>query len=425
MPRLASLTSQILTGTGIKKDLSLGYTLDNPNAFGTSDNDVFGNKIGISDTHAIVGTYLEDDVGVTQSGKAYIYNLATGALVHTLDNPNAYSTSQSDYFGISVDIDGNNAIVGAYLEDEATGTASGKAYIFNVTTGALIHTLDNPNASGTAASDYFGDGAAISGNYCIVGAWGEDDGANQTGTAYIFNVTTGALVHTIDNPTQDASDTFGRYLDIDGNYAIVGVPGEDQPTTSSGKAYIFNVTTGALVHTLDNPNTFYTAQDDFFGRAVAISGDRAIVSAPGEDTAIGNNTGKVYIFDVTTGERLTIVITEGQNGAPDLVSRPILNNPGSTTNSFGLEVDISGNRAIVSGDRQTDADGGTLSGQAYIFNITSGDLLQTLDNPNPFSTGTGDQFGAAVAISSNYAVVGAPGEDESDGTDSGKAYIFK
>ena len=294
------------------------------------------------------------------------------------------------------------------MEDEATGTASGKAYIFNVTTGALIHTLDNPNASGTVSSDYFGDGVAISGNYCIVGAWGEDDGANQTGTAYIFNVTTGALVHTIDNPTQDASDTFGRYLDIDGNYAIVGVPGEDQPTTSSGKAYIFNVTTGALVYTLDNPNTFYTAQDDFFGRAVAISGDRAIVSATGEDTAIFNNTGKVYIFDVTTGTRVRTIT-----------------NPGSTTNSFGLEVDISGNRAIVSGDRQTDADGGTLSGQAYIFNITSGDLLQTLDNPNPFSTGAGDQFGAAVAITSNYAVVGAPGEDESDGTDSGKAYIFK
>ena len=403
MPRLASLTSQILTGTGIKKDLSLGYTLDNPNPFGTSGNDLFGNKIGISDTHAIVGTYLEDDAGGIQSGKAYIYKLATGALVHTLDNPNAYSTSLADYFGISVDIDGNYAVVGAYLEDEATGNSSGKAYIFNVTTGALIHTLDNPNASGTVSSDYFGDAVAISGNYCIVGAWGEDDGANQSGTAYIFNVTTGALVHTVDNPTQNSSDLFGRYLDIDGNYAIVGVPGEDTEASQSGKAYIFNVTTGALVHTLDNPNTFYTAQDDFFGRAVAISGDRAIVSATGEDTVIGNNTGKVYIFDVTTGTRVRTIT-----------------NPGSTDNGFGLEVDISGNRAIVSGDRQS-----SLSGQAYIFNITSGDRLQTLDNPNPFSLSTNDQFGAAVAISGNYAVVGAPGEDDSDGTNSGKAYIFK
>jgi hypothetical protein len=408
MPRLASLTARQLAGQGIKKDLSLGYTLDNPNPFGTSDNDLFGTKIGISDTHAIVGTYQEDDAGGIQAGKAYIYKLATGALVHTLDNPTAYSTSIVDYFGISVDIDGNYAVVGAYLEDEAAGQASGKAYIFNVTTGALIHTLDNPNASGTVSSDYFGDAVAISGNYCIVGAWGEDDGANQSGTAYIFNVTTGALVHTVDNPTQNSSDLFGRYLDIDGNYAIVGVPGEDTEASQSGKAYIFNVTTGALVHTLDNPNTFYTAQDDFFGRAVAISGNRAIVSATGEDTVIGNNTGKVYIFDVTTGTRVRTIT-----------------NPGSTTNSFGLEVDISGNRAIVSGDRQTDADGGSLSGQAYIFNITSGDLLQTLDNPNPFGLSTNDQFGAAVAINGNYAVVGAPGEDDSDGNQSGKAYIFK
>ena len=410
MPRLASLTSQILTGTGIKKDLSLVYTLDNPNPVGTSDNDLFGNKIGISDTHAIVGTYFEDDAGgATSSGKAYIYNLATGALVHTLDNPNAYSTVNSDYFGISVDIDGNNAIVGAYLEDEAGVTNSGKAYIFNVTTGALVHTLSNPNASGTAATDYFGDGVAISGNYCIVGAWGEDDGANQSGTAYIFNVTTGALVHTIDNPTQDASDQFGRYLDIDGNNAIVGAYLDGTGVeTSSGKAYIFNVTTGALVHTLDNPNTFYTPQDDGFGRAVAISGDRAIVSAPGEDTDFFDNAGKVYIFDVTTGTRVRTIT-----------------NPGSTTNSFGLEVDISGNRAIVSGNLQTDDDGGANSGQAYIFNVISGDLVQTLDNPNPFGTSVGDQFSSAVAISSNYAVVGAPGEDDADGTNSGKAYIFK
>ena len=419
MPRLASLTSQILTGTAIKKGLSLFYTLDNPNTFGTGDNDLFGNKIGISDTHAIVGTYLEDDVGATSSGKAYIYNLATGALVHTLDNPNAYSTTQSDYFGISVDIDGNNAIVGAYLEDEAGNTSSGKAYIFNVTTGALIHTLDNPNTSGTAASDVFGDAVAISGNYCIVGAWGEDDGANQSGTAYIFNVTTGALVHTVDNPTQNASDQFGRQLDIDGDYAIVGVPGEDQPIASSGRAYIFNVTTGALVHTLDNPNTYYTAQDDFFGSAVAISGNYAIVTARGEDTVVFNNTGKAYIYNVTTGARVRTIT-----------------NPGTTVNSFdvtgisnfGAFADISGNRAIVSSSRVDDDGGdaaGTESGKAYIFDVTTGALLQTLDNPTAFGTSEGDIFGSAVAISSNYAVVGAPGEDDADGTNSGKAYIFK
>ena len=63
---------------------------------------------------------------------------------------------QCDYFGWSVAISGNYAIVGAYLEDEPVGLYSGKAYIFNVTSGALVHTLDNPNAYGTSSNDNFG-----------------------------------------------------------------------------------------------------------------------------------------------------------------------------------------------------------------------------------------------------------------------------
>ena len=64
----------------------------------------------------------------------------------TLNNPNAYGTSASDLFGGSVAISGNYAIVSANSEDDAGGTQSGKVYIFDVTTGSLLHTLNNPNA---------------------------------------------------------------------------------------------------------------------------------------------------------------------------------------------------------------------------------------------------------------------------------------
>ena len=110
----------------------------------------------------------------------------------TLDNPNAYDaydTSAPDNFGYSVAISGNYAIVGAYTENDASGTNSGKAYIFDVTTGQLKWTLDNPNAYGTSASDYFGYSVAISGNYAIVGARNEDDASgSNSGKAYIFEL---------------------------------------------------------------------------------------------------------------------------------------------------------------------------------------------------------------------------------------------
>ena len=93
-----------------------------------------------------------------------------------------------DFFGISVDIDGDYAIVGAY-EDDDGGNETGSAYIFNVTTGAQIHKL---TASDKVADDEFGISVAISGNYAIVGAHYDD---NNSGSAYIFNVQTGNQLH--------------------------------------------------------------------------------------------------------------------------------------------------------------------------------------------------------------------------------------
>ena len=338
---------------------NLLHTLDNPNAYGSSAGDYFGYSAAISGNYAIVGAYGEQDATGVYSGKAYIYNVTTGALLYTLNNPNPYGASNYDYFGYSVAISGNYALVGAYLESSASGLNGGKAYIYNVTTGALVHTLNNPNAYGGSKDDYFGASVSISGNYAIVGAFSEDDSTGSgSGKAYIFNVTTGALLYTLNNPNAygtSLSDLFGHSVAISGNYAIVGAYGEDEASgLQSGKAYIYNVTTGALVHTLNNPNGYSTSASDYFGYSVAISGNYAIVGAYGEDDASGTNSGKAYIFDVTTGL-----------------------------------------------------------------------LVRTIDNPNAYGTSLSDQFGWSVAISGNYAIVGAIYEDDAGGTSSGKAYIYQ
>ena len=109
--------------------------------------------------------------------------------IQTYNNPNAYGTSANDQFGYSVSVDGNYAIVGAYGEGDAGGTYSGKAYIFDATTGSLLHTLHNPNAYDTSVGDLFGNSVAISGNRVVVGARGEDDaGGYSSGKAYIFQI---------------------------------------------------------------------------------------------------------------------------------------------------------------------------------------------------------------------------------------------
>lgn len=421
MPRLASVTARQLAGQGAApRILSLVHTLDNPNAYDTPNQDFFGSAVAIDGNYAIVSATREDDAGGTNSGKAYIFNVTTGTLLQTLDNPNAYDTSAGDEFGNRVAISGNYAIIGAINEDDATGTSSGKAYIFKTTDGTwtdttLAHTLDNPTPSGAGTNDQFGCSVSISGNFAIAGARFEDgaDGINQ-GKAYIFNVTTGALVHTLDDPNAydtPVGDRFGNSVSISGNYAIVGAWAEkDAGGTNAGKAYIFNVTTGALVHTIDNPSPV-TAFDNF-GFAVAISGDRAIVGAFQDDNP-ANNSGTAYIYNVTTGSLIHTL----DNPSP---------NNSTFNDQFGFDVAISGNFAIVGAAREdVGTDGSTESGVAYIFNVTTGELIHTIENPNPVGTPDIDFFGDRVAITNNYALVGCQYEDV-DLTDSpGKAYIFK
>jgi hypothetical protein len=345
---------------GIANSVSLIQTLNNPNAASTASLDNFGTAVAVSGEYAIVGVPYEGARGETYSGYAYIYNVTTGALLHTINNPNAFGNARFDYFGWSVAISDNYTIVGAPEEYDAGGSTSGKAYIFNVTTGALVYTLTNPNAYSTSAGDLFGTSVAISGNYAIVGATGEDDASGIfSGKAYIYNVTTGALVHTLNNPNPygtSTTDYFGNSVAISGNYAVVGAYQEDDAGgTDSGKAYIFNVTTGALVHTLTNPNAYGTSVSDNFGESVAISGNYAIIGVSEEDDAGGANSGK-----------------------------------------------------------------------AYIYNVTTGALVHTLTNPNVFGTSANDRFGESVAISGNYAIAGATGEDEASASPApGKAYVYQ
>jgi|TARA_B110000483_G_C18191524_1_gene541160 hypothetical protein len=400
-------------------EYAVNFNLDNPNAYGTVNFDMFGQAVAIDGNIAIVAAAGEDDASGTTSGKVYIYNIATGVSFNTLDNPNAYSTSADDQFGYSVDIDTSSvcAIVGARFEDDAGGAKSGKAYIFSYTTGNLLHTLNNPNPTGTSANDRFGAAVGISGTTCIVGAYEERDASgNRAGKVYIYNSGSGSLERTIDNPDPVSGDSyFGQSIAIDGTTAIVGAPETSITdgsvvTLNTGRVYIINVSTGATLHTIENPG-YVLYQSDRFGSAVAISGNYAIVGVRAERSDAGETySGKAYIFNVTTGALLHTLDNPNAYGT-------------RANDNFGCTVGISeGNQTAIVGAWDEDDADGLLSGKAYMFRIDTGQLTQTLDNPNTYSTSANDRFGSAVAIANGNAIVGAPGEESFS---SGKAYIYK
>jgi hypothetical protein len=281
---------------------ALVYTLDNPYTSDVNGNSSFGSSLDISGDYLIVGSYGNDYLA-TDAGRVYIYNITTGSLIHTINDVNGYSTPAGDWFGWSVAISGNYAIVGAPREDHDPASNQGKVYIFDVTTGGLLNTLNNPTED-----QRFGDAVAVDGDYVIIGSpYTNHVSGTGSGKVYIYNVTTGALVHTLDNPNAYGTrvdDRFGQTVAISGNNVVVGAQNEDDAGGGgSGKAYIYNVSTGALVHTLDNPNlSSNSSQTNFFGQAIAISGNYVIIGASGE---AGN--GYVYIFDLATGNVLASI----------------------------------------------------------------------------------------------------------------------
>ncbi|HIK61102.1 MAG: FG-GAP repeat protein [bacterium] len=353
--------------------------------------DYFGAYVAISGTTAIVSAYGDGDNG-SFSGSAYLFDAITGALIAKL-LPSDGTTS--DYFGKSVAVSGATAIVGAYYDDDY-GSETGSAYLFDATTGAQMAKL---LASDAAPGDYFGYSVAISGATAIVGAVWDDDSGFNSGSAYLFDASTGTQIAKL-LPNDGASwDEFGVSVAISGTTAIVGADRDNANGTNSGSAYLFDTTTGTQLAKLLASDG---ASHDYFGSFVAISGGTAIVGAHGHGDN-GANSGSAYLFDATTGAQIA----------------KLLASDGSVGDAFGRSVSISGATAIVGAPGNT-GENGRLTGSSYFFDTTTGAQVGKL----LASDGSGgDWFGGSGAISGATAIVGAA-YDSDNGPNSGSAYLF-
>ena len=87
--------AELLNLPAAYSNATLTRTMVNPTP---NTGDGFGVSVAVCESYSIVGASLDDSTG-TDSGYAYIYDNATGNLLHSIANPNAYSTTFQDYFG--------------------------------------------------------------------------------------------------------------------------------------------------------------------------------------------------------------------------------------------------------------------------------------------------------------------------------------
>jgi len=251
--------------------------------------DQFGGSVSIDGDYAIVGAS-----GNSGTGAVYIYKRdASTGVWGSVQKIQASDKATSDYFGISVSIDGDYAIVGAFGDDSFTGAI----YIYkrNISTG-VWGDEQKIYASDKASDDRFGESVSINGDYAIVGARNEDTGGSNAGAAYIYkrNASTGVWgdEQKIQASDKASDDHFGGSVSINGDYSIVGARNEDTGGSNAGAAYIYkrNGTTWSQQQKIQASDK---ATNDQFGYSVSLNDTgHAIVGAYGDDSS----TGAAYIY---------------------------------------------------------------------------------------------------------------------------------
>ena len=250
--------------------------------------DMFGNSVSISGDYAVIGAFGADDI-INNRGAAYIFH-RSGTNWTQQARISAYDADEDDWFGWSVSIDGDYVVIGA-VEDDDNGSSSGSAYIFhrNGTSWILQSKI---TASDGATFDDFGNSVSISGDYAVIGALWDDDNGSGSGSAYIFHRNGITWMEKAKITASDGAedDWFGKSVSISGDYTIIGAYGDDDNDSRSGSAYIFQ---RSGTNWMEQAKIIASDGElfDNFGYSVSISGDYAVIGA-----GFNGDNGAAYIF---------------------------------------------------------------------------------------------------------------------------------
>jgi len=281
-------------------------------------------------------------------------------------------------------------------------------------TGAFAQTIENQQVfadDDVIKADMFGISVSFSGDYAMIGArqWWLDPsiGSNDhPGKVYVFHKTdnTWSQTQIIENPNpspggppnQSLGD-FGNSVSMVGDYVVVGDYSDDP-----GRVYIYKLNNGIWeLHT----ELTAAQQEPYFGISVSMYGDYVVVGQKGK-----YGPGSAYIF------------YKNQGGADNWGEvKRIAASDVQVSDNFGIAVCIYQDYVIVGADHNDD--NFTDAGSAYIFYKDHGGVdnwgeVTKILATDPAETGL---FGRAVAISENYAVVGAYKYESGD---KGSAYVF-
>jgi hypothetical protein len=371
--------------------------------------DYFGGSVALSGNLAVVGAYGDDDNG-TNSGSAYVFEKTSDNVWIQQAKLLAGDGYAGDDFGYAVAISGNVIVVGA-RGDNDKGSSSGSAYVFANTSGNVWMQQAKLWADDGDTGDYFGNAVSISGNVIVVGASNDDNGNwnSYSGSAYVFaNVSANVWTQQVKVLASDgeAGDYFGCSVSISGNVLTIGAYGENDKGSSAGSVYVFANSSANVWAEQAKLLASDGSANDKFGESVSLSGNVLVVGAAYDDKSVNIlDSGSAYVFANTSGNQW---IQQAKLLASDELSH----------DRFGGAVAISDNVIAVGAVNA----GSAYRSSVYFFVAQPSGIWQQSGQSSLFDLSYYGDFGSAVALSGSMAAVGYMHDDD-NGSSSGSAYF--
>ncbi|MEZ6164507.1 MAG: GC-type dockerin domain-anchored protein [Phycisphaerales bacterium] len=369
-----------------------------------AQDDRFGISIDADEGIAAIGSRLHDGPALN-SGAVYLYDTSTGAQIRKVLVPDS---SQGSGFGNAVAIEMSSLthylLVGKE-QDRDEGIDAGAVYVFHADTGAFLYKIRTPDGGGSK----FGATIAIEGNIAVIGAPESSVNGSRSGRAFIYDLSSGALLHTLEAQTPQSNALFGCSVDISDGLVIVGARRETPNGPNSGSAYVFNAQSGLMLSRFTAPDN---EMGDQFGNAVAIEFPIAIVGALAEGEN-GANAGAAYVYclDEPTKPMMTQKLI-----APD----------GAPGDEFGVDVDLQPFKTTyfaVVGSWKSDV-GEVDTGAAYRFELLEDGSLFSFEKLIASDANEDAFLGQSVVLGINGRVFSGAPDENTNFPNAGSVYVY-
>ncbi|MCB1229810.1 MAG: hypothetical protein KDN19_06070, partial [Verrucomicrobiae bacterium] len=196
------------------------------------------------------------------------------------------------------------------------------------------------------------------------------------GDAFAFNPAVSKILPSHTSPQN--LPRFGAAVAMSEKYLVVGEPQNDDLADDAGLVRIYDARRSRLLRTLTASDATAFAN---FGAAVAVSGDLALIGAPG----VNGSEGRAYLFDLRRGTELRILSASDAAGGAE----------------FGATVGLVDKNWLVVGAP------GDIGGRGSLYRFdpeTFAEQKITSAAPLP-----GDALGTGLAVAGRWVVAGAPG----------------